>query len=173
MDNQLSPNTAVFRGRITRIEKYPMQDNVLVQGVKQKDQGYYDCSRKYAGSNGTYIEFGEYHGMALDVKFSLYDTDKKYVNIGEHVYKISKHVKVNIYNQLMQAWGLQRMSPQKFQAIMCFESKKVDLVIYFVENTLEHSIENQYWVDVICAMPFTANDQYIFALTTIPVERIH
>lgn len=73
---KMEKNQYSFKGRVTKVEKYKVQENVLIQGVKAEKQSYYDSSSEYSGSNGSYVKHGKYHGMRLDMHFSLYDTDK-------------------------------------------------------------------------------------------------
>lgn len=113
-----------FKGRITDIVKKADQVNTIVTGIKGENQGYYDYSRRYAGSNGTYLEFGEYKGMKLDVKFSLYDTDKKFIDLGGESYRMPPNITYDIYDSCKALLKFQRMSSNIYNGIRSYIGKK-------------------------------------------------
>ena len=149
----------IYKGRVTNVKKYKVQDNGLIQGVSRKDQAEYDLSRRYAGSNGTYVEFGEYLGMRLDVTYSLYDTEQKVIELNGKNYTFPKRVTLNIYHEVMELWGKQRMSAEMYAQIEnYFEGQKRELVMIPDESSLR---VNDGWatVDMVYILPLQIQNQ--------------
>lgn len=134
----MEQNIIMYKGRITKVIKYAKQDNVLIQGIKGRDQVYYDSSNRYAGSNGTYIKFGDYHGMCLDITCSLYDTDKKIIEIDNKKFKMSgSSIVLDVYKETMELLGMKRMPSKDYDKLLELEGQKCDFFIGILEDTLQ------------------------------------
>lgn len=148
-----------YKGRVTNVKKYKVLDNAIVQGVSRKNQTRYDLSGRYAGSNGTYVEFGEYLGMRLDITYSLYDTEQKAIELNGKNYTCPKHVTLNIYHEVMELLGKQRMSAELYAQIESyFKGQKRELVIIPDESSLR---VNDGWatVDMVYILPYHIQNQ--------------
>ena len=154
---RIQDNLECLRGRITKVYKHPNQTNVLVQGI-----------------NGTYLEFGGYYGVSLDIAFALYDTDKErnFLHIGNKRFKMPSHITFDIYNEIMAIWQKQRMSPERYASVRRFEGKKVNLIFLVEENKLESLGCGLYAVNISAIMPFTAYDNAIIVRKNITIADV-
>lgn len=135
-------NLVCYAGRITKVNKYPVQDTELIQGVDRAHQWFYESSGKYAGGNGSYVKFGQYHGMRLDITYALYDTDSKFVELGGRHWKIPSHITVDIYNEILARLGRKKISQAAYADIRSWEGTKAALIIRFFDDTLR--IDGEY-----------------------------
>lgn len=164
-------NKIEFKGRIIKVIKQASQDSILIQGVKQENQQYYDFSNRFAGSNGTYIEFGEYHGMRLDITFSLYDTDKKYIDIYDKKYVMPKLVTLDIYHEAMTNLQMQRMSENVYSDFRKMEGEKRSLSICVNCNKIQQE-EKRVAVELIFIPDICINKKLIYVTKTMYLEEV-
>lgn len=166
----MEKNQYSFKGRVTKVEKYKVQENVLIQGVKAEKQSYYDSSSEYSGSNGSYVKHGNYHGMRLDMHFSLYDTDKIFYEYNGKKYRIPQHITLDIYDSVKNIWNVQRLSPQKYEELQAYEGKKVLLLFVIDEDSI--SIHDGFIDVTIAFSPFMLNDMPVTCMRSLYLYEI-
>lgn len=164
-------NIVMYKGRIIKVEKYANQDNELIQGVKRENQSYYDCSGRYAGSNGSYIKFGQYYGMRLDITYSLYDIDKKLIELDNKKFRMPTHVTAEVYKDAMDLLGKKRMPSDVYDVFLSLEGQKKYLIIGFIENTLQ--VNNGYaTVDAFLQIPISIKGQNLIHRQSLYLEEV-
>ena len=100
------------KGRIVEIEKHQDRITYIKQGITKDRQHEYS---HYPGGNGTYVTGGEYLGTSLNVKIYVYDLEKCYT--------------FDVYEDVKELAGKQRISKQLLEKIMKHEGDKVEVVI--------------------------------------------
>ena len=93
----------IVRGRVTNLWKEKESTDCLIQGVKLKDQMYIERNPMIRGSNGTYVEIGEYLGMRLYINISLYSAPSFEYNGA--IYKVPERVEIECYEATREAIG--------------------------------------------------------------------
>ncbi|HEX3029782.1 MAG TPA: hypothetical protein VHT34_10865 [Clostridia bacterium] len=89
------------RGRITSLWKEQLRTDCLIQGVKQADQYEIERNSRIRGSNGTYLEIGEYYGTALYINVTVYDPPViEYCNKS---YQVPERFCINCYEAAREA----------------------------------------------------------------------
>lgn len=161
--------TYQFKGRINNIVKYADQDNSIVTGIKLNKQSYYECSNRYAGSNGTYLEFGEYHGMKLDIHFSLYDTERQTISLDGEQYRIQRRIKFDVYNQCKQVLEFQRMSPQLYSSIQGHIGRKGVVALAIAEYEKQ---DDYAFAKIVVTCPFSVNNEVIAGICNVTLQKI-
>lgn len=91
------------KGRITNLWKEREDTNCIIQGVKGRDQQQMDYNPMVRGSNGTYLEIGEYIGTRLYINISLYETP--IFNYEGKKYKLNNRVRIECYEEVRKVIG--------------------------------------------------------------------
>lgn len=130
------------KGRVTNLWKEKESTDCLIQGVKLKNQTYIERNPMIRGSNGTYVEIGEYSGMRLYINISLYNAPTF-----EHngvIYKVPEKVKIECYEATREAIGQKvfgnlAITEQSINNIEeCLKGKKFDFSLQpcFIEDNV-------------------------------------
>lgn len=96
----------MWKGRIVSIEKKELHYGTKIDGIKGYEQGYYDNSDKYHGSNGTYI-------TDLSTESSV---EMKVVVYGKTPEE-NKTVTVDIRDDILQQNDMERVGKKLLSAI--------------------------------------------------------
>lgn len=99
-----------IKGRIVEIEKYQSRATYIKQGVKGSDQYKYD---NCPGGNGTYVTGGDYFGTELNVKIFIYD--------------INRCKNFEVYNDILNLVGKEKISSKLLETIVSHKGDKVDV----------------------------------------------
>jgi|GEM_PF-4958296 len=159
----MDTNPIIIRatGRITNLWKEQIRTDCLIQGVKQADQYKIEKNFNIQGSNGTYVEFGEYLGTALYVNITVYDPP--FFEFDDKKYQVPQRFRIDCYEATREAIG-----HKSFGKLAIFDSdidgltnsmKGEKTTINFCS---QQELINDGILKIIAFLPFTIGDKYPF-----------
>lgn len=89
------------KGRITKVWKEQERTDVIIQGIKSKDQRQIERNPKIHGSNGTYLEVGEYLGTRLNINVTIYEPP--IFEINNKRYQVPERFSIDCYEKVREA----------------------------------------------------------------------
>lgn len=141
----------IFKGRITRVEKYQKREPAFI--------------------NGKYYEYGEYCGTRLEIEYSLYDTDKQFLSIAGKNYLMPVHITLNIYDDVMELLKKQRMSEEVKEYFERWEGTKQPLYVVPVENSVVEQ-KGSADVDLFFLLPTMIGDKQVKCRRTVRLTEV-
>lgn len=155
MENEMT----IWEGRVIDVKKSPY----CVAPGKEMLQYYSQLANKPIEC----LKYDKYEGMHLDVTFSLYDTESKIIELGGSRYRLPRHVTVEVYDEVMEALGKQRMSSNLYDMFVnTLEGQKCELGLIFIEETLQKK-EGNASIEAAFLLPIKVKGEPIVGSTTI------
>lgn len=159
------PNKGITgKGRILNINKFRDQELTLITGVNREHQSYFDNSGRYHGGNGTYTEHGQYNGTKMIMKFSLYDNKKYIINLGNNEYYLPKTLEFEIYQNIKDAYGVEKLSAEIYEAVCQLEGQKTDIVFAVVVDMVRiGEVDDYIPANIFYTIPYQINGKRCFS----------
>lgn len=163
MEENVLEGLTAWKGRITKVHKYPC---FVAPGKEMLD--YYS---QLAGKPVYALKHDVYNGMCLDITFCLYDTLKMPIELHGKKYLIPRYVTIEIYKEVMEALGKQRMTAPDYEKLLLLEGEKKTLFLAFIEETLQKN-ENDITVEAACILPIEIGGKDIVTCTKIGLKEV-
>ena len=163
MEENVLEGLTVWKGRITKVHKYPCY---VAPGKEMLD--YYS---QLAGEPVYALKYDVYNGMCLDITFCLYDTSKMPIELHGKKYLIPRYVTAEVYKEVMEALNKQRMTASDYERIGMLEGEKSVLRMVFIEETLKKD-ESEITVEAACILPIKVRGKDIVTCTKIGLKEV-
>ena len=164
-------NLLKSKGRITNVWKEQVRTDTLIQGIKMSNQSYIERNPKIHGSNGTYLEVGEYQGTRLNINVTVYEPP--IFEFNNKKYQVPERFSIECYENVREA-----LNNKVFGNLAITKKDMDNIVTEMVGNKLEiYFASNEQLVkdnllQVLINLPFLISGKHPFEGTIFATEII-